>query len=583
VEDSKLISVLQQDWAPFECCKVHNPKVIWADHSLLTDNNPESITSFHKNLIQENAYVIKDTPSFADLKLDPSDTKTLMAERYGGLGIGKNGGGGRCGNSEKYQLKGIGANCMVGDHDDEIHKYGGLDAPLAIIETIYTYLLSSVLPLGAVRIHGLVLIGKESGIYHHPANKCWGVIMLRDNCLRPAHFMRAPFFESCCEYRSMLIDDVARVRKINRELYRIFKGANGFIHYLGRFLRNCANQFGFARAARIMHGTLSPSNIAIDGKWLDVHMASFVSGGINQGYCSDFYSEHSAPLEYATEILHGFAKYNRLSLSPKPLANYYAEQFDAYFERYIGFTLGILRFVDRLDSIKWNSLTTEFDLVIHRCQSITTRVIVASNDDPVHALTAAFFLSFYSPKVAQLFLSSAKISELDSQRIVEKSSDIMNEIWQLHHGSHQAKFPYQDHFFVGTALVALKRAYLSTVFYSPLVERNVWGMCQAKHPDDVAPLINNYIELIDWIYEASYKQVTLYQSNELKIIYRQSDGTYRLESSDDLLTYSCYQELFQCLNTIDKEKFVVNNFNFFDFFNKLERVIPLMHSSDRKI
>ena len=580
MEDSKLISVLQQDWALFECCKVQNPKVIWADHSLLADNNPESIASFHKNLIQENAYVIKDTPSFAKLKLDPSDTKTLMAERYGGWGIGKNGGGGRCGNSENYQLKGIGANCMVGDHDDQIHKYGGLDAPLAIIEIINTHLLSSLLPLGAVKIRGLLLIGEKSAIYHHPANQCWGVIMLRDNCLRPAHFMRAPLFKPRSKYSTSLSCDVARIRRLNKGLFKSFKDPNEFVRYLGKFLGNCANQFGFARAARIMHGTLSPSNTTMNGQWLDLPLATLLAGGVNQSLSSDFYTEHAAPVNYAVELLHGFSKYNGLQLNPAPLANYYAEQFEAYFRMHIGFVLGIEHFAKRVGSTQWKPITEAFDAVIHSGVNFTTREISANDNDPVHGLIAAFFVSVYSSELAQPFLLKAKMSKTNIQRIMNHSVEIMDAVWNLYQTENSFRGKNKNHFFVGMALVALKRAYLSTVFFSPLVAENVWNLCQSKTPDAVLPLIDSYRGLIDWIFEAPNEQIILFQSDVVKIAYKLSEGIYSIERSGvHLKSVSHYGELLAYLGNFNRSDFIVENFCFFDFFIKLDRVIPLMRSS----
>ena len=578
MEDSKLISVLQQDWVHFECYKVQNAKVIWADNSSLDDRSPEAIALYHESLIKENAYAIKDTPSFANIEFDLSDTRSLVAERYGGWGVGKNGGGGRCGNARKYQLKGIGANCMVGSHDDEIHRDGGLDAVAAIIEIIYTHLLSILLPLGTVKIHGLILIGKKTAFYHHPTNLRWGTVMLRDNCLRPAHLMPAPLFEPRPEHESILISDVARIRKINKDLFKTFRGAEGFIHYLGKFLANCANQFGFTRAARIMHGALSPSNITMSGQWFDLPLSTLLSGGINHSRNSDFYTEHSAPLYYAMELLHGFSKYNGLQLNPAPLVNYYVDQFEAYFRHYIGFVLSILQFVDLIDSAKWKSLTEAFDAVIHRNGSLTSRLVVADENDPVHALIAAFFVSIYSPEAAEPILSSAKISEIDSHRVGAHSSDIMNAVWKLHQSEYSLKDASKDHFFIGTALVGLKRAYLSTVFYSPLVSENVWGMCKfMRSPDDVAPLINSYIRLAGWIYEASNEQITLFQSDVMKIIYMQSDGTYVIERrGTNLSIYSCYEDLFCSLKTIHRKEFVINDFSFFDFFIKLNRVIPLM-------
>ena len=95
-----------------------------------------------------------------------------------------------------------------------------------------------------------------------------------------------------------------------------------------------------------------------------------------------------------------------------------------------------------------------------------------------NALIAAFFVSVYSPEAAEPILSSAKISEIDSQRVVTHSSDIMNTVWKSHQSEYPVKDASKDHFYIATALIALKRAYLATVFYSPLLTENVWDICK---------------------------------------------------------------------------------------------------------
>jgi hypothetical protein len=70
---------------------------------------------------------------------------SATVERYGGTGIGANGGGARCINYEAgdptsapdgtrrmFQAMGTGQNPVVGQHDDREHSYGGLDALKAI-------------------------------------------------------------------------------------------------------------------------------------------------------------------------------------------------------------------------------------------------------------------------------------------------------------------------------------------------------------------------------------------------------------------------------------------------------------------
>ena len=309
---NEVLNVVSSSWVDFQAHKLLGAEVMWLDDGLI--DGP--VYSSHKKVLDENAYLIKDTDCFSELEFDPGDQITLVAERYGGDGIGLNAGGGRCGNTGRYQLKGIGATCMVGDFDDPIHTYGGLDAPLAILETIFTNLFSQLLPLGAVKIRGIIYVGAKTAQYHGPERPCWGVIMMRDRCTRPAHLLRAPHFVPRSPYQGLLTGDVGRIRKVNKQLYKSFGDYNGFVKFIGIYLKKCANQFGFARAMRIMHGALTPSNITLDGRWLDLPIASMLDGGVNYWLYREFYDEHRGPLEVARELLYGYAKYNAAPYNP---------------------------------------------------------------------------------------------------------------------------------------------------------------------------------------------------------------------------------------------------------------------------
>ena len=66
-----------------------------------------------------------------------------------------------------------------------------------------------------------------------------------------------------------------------------------FIKILLTFLARSANQFSFSAAMRISHNTLSPSNLALDGRWLDLPVASFYEVE-KLLYLATFYQEKQA-------------------------------------------------------------------------------------------------------------------------------------------------------------------------------------------------------------------------------------------------------------------------------------------------
>lgn len=572
MKNEELLSIIDEDWVGFSASKVIGASVVWSDGSIGFSNvNNEA----DKDILDNYAYLLKETPGFKDVAFNISDHKMLVAERYGGEGITVNGGGGRCGNVDGYQLKGIGANCMVGEHDEVVHKYGGLDAPLAIIETIYTDLLCMLLPMGAVKIRALIYLGGKTAFYHHPANECWGIIMVRDGCVRPGHFMRAPYFRPQQQYQSMLIDDEHRTRKLNKKLFTLFGDSNQFVLFLGKFLQNCASQLGFARAARVMHGTLTPSNITIEGKWLDLPIVSMLGGGVNYCLTSQFYTEHHAPLNYAIELLNGYAKYNKTLLNPAPLVNYYNEQFDAYFRHYIGYVLGFdLELVKELDQDNWKVVADAFAKVIHSGTRFDNRPIARDPQDPVHSLIAGLFLSLSSPQAAEQCWVAAKVDASECQKLVASFNHIVLQLWNAETKENRGSL---KSFVVATSLRALKRAYLSEVFYSPLIADTVWKLCQEKTPADIAPLINSYHELAAWIFEPVEESVVLYQSKNINMSYCQLSGEYRIDTQGALMRFLSYEELSLqlsnsnlCLDT--------NQFSFSYYFDRMLEILPSIES-----
>ncbi|MEE7084638.1 MchC protein [Escherichia coli O6:H1] len=217
--------------------------------------------------------------------IDPGSTasaKVFHAERYGGSGIQRNGGGARCGFDGNYQVKGIGSNPLVGEGTDERHSNGALGAVHAIYEALWGEVLAQILPYSAVRVRAVLL----TDLYTEKAFECSGrksrrALLVREPVVRPAHFERAPYFQVKPEYSSLLIHDACRVRSVIHKLPgylpvppeeidaeartdpRIY-----CIEGLCELARREAWQMAFCRT-RFLRLTTSPSNIAMDGRLMD--------------------------------------------------------------------------------------------------------------------------------------------------------------------------------------------------------------------------------------------------------------------------------------------------------------------------
>ena len=120
----------------YACVRIRDTRTIWI--------NPDGVDALAAELGQAPSdaafarhcsYVSEANQRFGDAELDRSERRTYLAERYGGTGVGFNGGGGRVGNFGRFQSKGVGPNPLVGG-GSTWHAYGSLNLTDAAYEAI---------------------------------------------------------------------------------------------------------------------------------------------------------------------------------------------------------------------------------------------------------------------------------------------------------------------------------------------------------------------------------------------------------------------------------------------------------------
>jgi hypothetical protein len=582
MDNLKYQEIASRDWPQVAIGQLRAPVVAWADRGA------NGAANAGERLLQEHAQVLEGTPLCREREPGtPAMSGTV--ERYGGTGIGANGGGARCINYEAgdptsapdgtrrmFQAKGTGQNPVVGQHDDREHSYGGLDARKAIVETIYTHVLGSVLPLGTVKIFGLVFTGHDTA--YNGIGDCWGVTMIRDQCLRPAHFMKAGGFKPTVEFAKAQPGELARMRRLYKRIHAESENSQAFIRYLGQYLRNAANQFSFARAARITHGTLSPSNLAMDGRWLDLPVASFLSGGVNYNISSIFYAEGAEPLGYALEIIHNYAKFNGLKLSPSILSRYYAESFEAYFKVHLAFVFGVPVREDRAGPLLENPslvhLARMLGGIINRDRKIRMERPARDSADPVVAFVSGCHASLRGLAVAKGCFATAGIDPGEIPAIAAHFRALVDEYARIlcieQHDAATAE--------LGFLLVALKRGLLASAFYLPVVDDEVKRLCAEGSPDDIGALIDDYIEASAWIFEEASGEITLFKGRDLAISYCGGSG-YRVRAGGVQSAFPDYPALHAYVGTLDRARLTIRGFDYSFFFDELARVVPMYEAA----
>lgn len=138
-----------------------------------------------------NTEVLLKACSYIIDPVSSASAKTFHAERYGGSGIQRNGGGARCGFDGNYQVKGMGANPLVGVGTDGRHSNGALGAIHAIYEALWGEVLAQILPYSAVRVQAVLLTNLYTDkAFDRSHGKSRRALLVRDPVVRPAHFER---------------------------------------------------------------------------------------------------------------------------------------------------------------------------------------------------------------------------------------------------------------------------------------------------------------------------------------------------------------------------------------------------------
>lgn len=254
-----------------------------------------------------------------------AETKTFYAECYGGDGIHHNGGGVRCAWSGDWLVKGIGINLLSGysDEDAAQRRNGRGSVCEMLVEAIWGEVLTIALPFGAVRLTAVLKTDERLPDQDYPT----GGTGIREFISRPAHFMRAWSFHVRPEHRAKIPSDTARVRQAIAQLpaFLPFPAAMSDSEIaalspqqrlkagLEEMVRRFAEQLAAARAKRLSHGTVTSSNICIDGRWNDLNSVSTLPGYGYRRNFTPFWAEHLAPLKIMDQLCFYISKY-----FPKP-------------------------------------------------------------------------------------------------------------------------------------------------------------------------------------------------------------------------------------------------------------------------
>lgn len=534
--------------AHFIECKLSNTpdtKTLWKDSAESNSSTTEFASQY--------SYLISNTEAFANVTLDERNAIKAKIERYGGSGLGGNGGGARAANISGAQVKGVGANILVGEGVPSHHGYGGLDIYCAVIEIIFTHLLNRITPCGAIANKGLILIDRHAGSYD--GKECWAVLLVREIPLRPGHFLHANDFKPKSSVNWTYKSEESRIRTIYRDIDNTV-GSSDFVVYLGKFLAATASQFAFARMSRLLHGGLSESNMSMDGKWLDVPLVGFVPAGKNWSQQSDIYSEPFEALKFIGQCTYNYTKYTINPLNPQPLYNYYIEQLSEYKKLHCTFLLGI-------DSAQMEAIY-DHEEVCKLCESFEN-IIVSKNPETIKSYAQPDGHDPLDNEIINIWFGIA--SSLRNSKSATGNTEHFQKILQ------KLKLCTTNEI-TSIAIQSIKRLLLCRFFYlKNSVDQARSGFSNIEDTVDAQSHTTSYIEkrieLINWIYEKNDDPtITLINIPDISIKYHREKGCYTLLTGKEQCEPATIRDIKYLLANTTQEMIYLD-FNFDPYFKNI--------------
>jgi hypothetical protein len=440
VSDMLLSSILPwKSFLSFEAIRLAKPVLVWTRNTDSSDN-----------YLKRYAYCIPLADESPDLYLD--ERVTISAERYGGDGIGLNGGGVRCGNIEKRQIKGIGPTNLAGIDADYWHSYGGASLKEALRETIWGEVFNSALPFGAITVDAIIIVSGSEVELPYPASNgnthCPRALIVRPQFARPAHYLRATSFRPSTQFKVNNPTDTERtkaaIQSLHAGLTHILAAASGrsVIDLLTETYQRFAFQIAAARAKRLFHSALSASNIALDGRFLDFGMSSSVSDYgriiVARG-CPDAWLQHSVLAKSIYDLAFFIHKYGDETLDPAEVSVSILKAFQTTLD--CRFAVEILKLTGVPEKILLDLADYELQQVFDPFQTI----IKAGNSEPFKLLSPCpdyvpkmpdRMGRYHLPTCIRLAISADTRDEADSLLALELPEvnlrcEFIDSVWRL--------------------------------------------------------------------------------------------------------------------------------------------------------
>lgn len=262
---------------PVTLKRLANARVVWLNQKAAAgdphfDRLGRDMARYEKHILSCCAYTMAAQAGARETCDD--DEVIGYADRYGGSGIGLNGGSGRAAVVNGYLVKGIGRTPLVSALTEFAHASGGAYLEECVRETIYSEIVCAEFPHSAIPVLAIIDTGLQQ-IFEGSTGTIVErrTLLVRPCFVRPAHFERATGYYSGNPKEGAL--DTARVSRFFAQAMTVW-GRERLIDHYKSLWSNWAQQLAYSFVHRLPHGSNTVSNICLDGKLLDFGAMSAV-------------------------------------------------------------------------------------------------------------------------------------------------------------------------------------------------------------------------------------------------------------------------------------------------------------------
>nr|KJZ11427.1 hypothetical protein TW77_05990 [Pseudoalteromonas rubra] len=405
------------------------------------------------------------------------------------------------------QVKGTGRNLLVGISSDFSHAHGGLLLSEAVEELIYSNFLKQIMPKGVAAVHAVISTPILISENEHTAQLAQAALLVREPIARLGHFMAAQDFAMSEPAKRTLTTERIRLARIYGQFKNTDSQHQAIHQLLETVIKNNCQQFAFAKIMQIAHGSSTPSNIGLDGRWLDLSTASFVPLNADHQLCPyqlPFSQEHLVISEAVKDIVYHINKFIDPHFSGEPYLTAIEVHMSHFLHFYTKKAFGLPTVHLKNPSI---SKSEQF-LTIWLMQRIARadKLIFANplNTHEVHKQLDELCDAYFG------------------------DSDLAAHFHQVSVATYQSK--YQQHisykaFLTWSFIKGFRYLYLATIFFRGAVKFTI------NRTLDFTSVIEEYLSVSQWAFsETNNGKVIIIKTYELEIIYDIRSQRYSMQS-----------------------------------------------------